>query len=458
MKISKSGLFIIPGLALFLALTGCGEAESPKKETAPEKKNTEIRKTIRKKTVIQDSEEGSLKVKVNIKEQKNKKPEVKDHSHNIIITDKNDKQTDTSAVSKKEAAIRKTLRTQVPAKSLAAALTPLHEGKTIRWSPQWQQDEIRGVRLPAFALSHDKSILLLIETLGEKDGPYASRLIFYNTHTWTIAAVRHLDRTNIRSVTFSPENKLYLFSRKQDVLDTQDEILEMDVITGKITGRQPEKDVKQLVCGKDFLAVTHLENSPDATVVSCYKLNDGMNKNRIKTKNTAPEILFSEDSRNLILAGEKELEFFRLPALKKEQGTALPENFRVSALCQLRDGSLLLGPVLGSNRQALHYRNGAFVPFGENAEGVFALSGEAEYIYSVMSSKGRVVLLHRDDHTEKESFSPEEIRPYTRGNPRALFVLPHLKGLSILDDGGSFYLIYRVEKRFRKEILFSPQK
>ena len=236
------------GLAALLSLTGCGDNEpEPKKNPEPEKKKAAAPAPEKKKPAVKtfsDSEEGSFKVRYSSSGQAKKKPEVRDPQENVNILKKDDPAAalKPEKISRKELALRNSFRTKRVKGSFAEKLAPLNNGKIIRWSPQWHSDSIDGVRLPAVAVSPDRSIIIIAETLGEQQGPFGTRLVFLDTTNWTISAVHHLWKDDVRSIAISPNHTLVLVSRGQAAFKSPDKILLLDPWSGTIKTELPLPD------------------------------------------------------------------------------------------------------------------------------------------------------------------------------------------------------------------------
>ncbi|OQA86963.1 MAG: hypothetical protein BWY31_01007 [Lentisphaerae bacterium ADurb.Bin242] len=454
------------------ALVACGK-KTPEK-AVPETK-TEAAAPVKPKPQprprpeVRDSEEGSLKVRISSSEQKETPPVVQEGDANVVVLSADDpgaKEKNTT-LSRKEEETRKSLRTKRPENSLAEQLSPLNDGKVIRWSPRWVSGGTGGVRLPAWAMSRDFSVIVFVETLGEGEGPFSSRLVVYDTHTWTILLVHHLLKLDVRSAVFSKSQHLAVLCRGQEAFKTPDELLVIRLRDGLPVARVTVPDGERVYADSlDRFFVVRRKTSPQANKVIVLEnlfpdkpVKQG--EKEMESVNASPVVTFSEDGDRVFFAGDKALESFKSSDLRPLSSVPLPEKFVTRSALAVGPDAVILAPRPETRCDALRIQNGQVQPFGEPSGGVLASPvPSGGLFYAVMNRKGKVALTVLSTLQEKESFSPETLVPRTTGNPEALFAFPHAKCLAVLDAGGSFYLIYKdpTGKRFRKELLFSATR
>jgi len=455
------------GAACLVWLVACGE-KPPKKVVSETKTETAAPVKPKPKPLpkIPDSEEGSLKVRIPSSEQKETAPVVKTDETDVVVLSADDPGAEKMdpAMSRKEEAVRKALRTKQPENSLAAQLAPLNDGKSIRWSPKWFPGGTGGVRLAAWGISRDNSIIAFVETLGEEQGPFSSRLVLYDTHSWSILLVHHLLKQDVRSIAFTKDHFLVALCRGQEALKTPDELLVIRLRDGRPMARVVVPDAEKLyVDSLDRFFVTHREASKDARKVlvleNVFSEKPAEQKQKeMESLNASPVVAFSGDGERIVFAGDKALEIFKSSDLRPLSSILLPEKFVTQSALTVGAEAVILAPRKETLCDALRIQYGQIKAFGEPSGGVLALPLPSDSLfYAVMNRKGKVALMVLSTLQEKESFFPEALAPRTTGNPIALFPVPHAKCMPILDAGGSFYLIYKDPsgKRFRKELLFS---
>ena len=460
---------ILPGMltAGLLFFSGCGDSgPEPEKKTEQETEEKPSAKwTAPKKVkILEDSEEGSLKVRYPNSEQNVKKPEVRDNQQNLNVLKKDDPAAalKQEKISRKEQALRNSFRTKRVKGSFAEKLAPLNNGKIIRWSPQWHSDSIDGVRLPAVAVSPDRSIIIIAETLGEQQGPFGTRLVFLDTSSWTITAVHHLWKDDVRFIAVSPNHIPVLVSRGQAEFKSPDKILLLDPWSGKIRTELPLPDVRRVYISKDnrLFAVFGRESEKAKEIVvyeSLLKDPENTSVRKLETAGSSPVLAFSPDGKHLGAAGDKALLIFRLSDWQIRSNTPLPADFITADLLLTADGTAVAAPESKQQRPAIMIRNGWVQEFGEKSHGLlFASMQMPDKLFGhVLNRRGRISVTALSSLKEQQGVDPEESRPRTVGDPRLVFPLPGNQAFAVLDEKGCFYLLYLdpAGKRWRKEIL-----
>lgn len=463
-----SGRYMAAGLAVLL-LSGAGACGDGKPDKTSPKADADAEKTEKpapRKPVVEDSEEGSLKIRIPSGNTGKKEAAVRADTENVTVLESGEtaEEENNGKLSAKEKAVLQSLRTPRPEGSLAARLSSLNSGKVIRWSPQWTDSGTGGVRLPATALSPDKSIILLVETLGDAGGPYGSRLVFLDTHSWTILAVHHLWKKDVRAAAITPSGIPVLISRAQEALKTPDEILLLDPWKGTVSLALTESGAETVtVDGQNRLFVAHRAESEQSGKIAVYTVQDDFSFKRqeITSSNTSPAVAFSADGQTVFLSGDKALESFKTSDLRPLETVALPEGFVTESLLVLPDETVIAAPEKRLQMRAAVIRGGHARFFGENSDGILIpLPGsEGKSFGAVMSRKGRIVRFSSSTLQETASVEPEASRPRTIGNPQAVYAFA-TGATAVLDERGNFYLLYRdsTGKRWRKDILFTSTR
>ena len=459
-------------ISALCCLPACGDNQPEKQparpEPEPEKKAAPaVRKPVRK--TFKDSEEGSLKVQLPGSVKPAPLPEVKDEHRNMSVLDKDDPAAaeKTVKISAKEKALRQSFRSKRPDGSFAAKLEPLNSGKVIRWLPQQFSELAGGVRLPAVAISPDRTVIVFAETLGELKGPFGTRLVFLDTCTWKLTAVHHLWKKRIGWIAVSPDHQLVLAALGQEMLKTQDEVIVLDPWSGREKQAVPLPGVRKVFVHPEngrvfatFAAGSERENRI-AVFDRLLKKSDPAFR-EVKVENRNGVIGFSRDGRMICLAGDRSLEEIKDSDLNLLDKYPLPSGFETAALLIQADGSAVAAPSAAQHRPAVIFENGAAREFGSASRGILLdyPAESAKVFGAVMSHRGKICKIVQSTLEEQESIIPEDSRPRTTGDPIAVFAFAGHKALAVLDERGCFYLIYRdlSGKRWQKEILIEPAK
>ncbi len=453
-------------LAALLGFTGCGDnPPEQKKKPEPEKKKAAAPAPQKKKAVVKtfaDSEEGSFKVRYSSDEQAKKKPEVRDSQDNVNILQKGapGASAEQVKISKKEQAQRDAFRTKRPAGSFAAALEPINIGKVIRWSPQWHSEIASGVRLPAVAISPDRTVIIIAETLGEAQGPFGTRLVFLDTCSWTITAVHHLWKKDVRFIAAAPDHTLVLAARGQEAFKSSDELILLDPRNGREKQVLPLPGVRRVYIDPDgrLFAVfaRESEKSNRIEIYESFLKNGSREMKELKSSNHSPVLAFSRDGSQFAAAGDHSVELFRVSDLRLLESTPLPEGFTTADLL-IAGNTVIAAPESRLQRPAVAFRSSWHQEFGENSYGMLVPQpDDPEHFFgAVMSRKGRISRIILSTLKEQSGVNPEDGRPRTVGDPKAVFAFPKLKVTAVLDEKGCFYLLYldAAGKRWQKEIL-----
>lgn len=453
-------------LTSLIAVPGCGD-NRPKQEKKTEKTEKSVPAPKKKSPVrktFADSEEGSLKVRFSNNETERMKPEVRDNSRNVNLLNPDDPATagQQEKISKKELLLRKSFRSPCPDGSFAARLKPLNSGKIIRWSPERRSEMAGEVRLPAIAVSPDRTVIIIAETLGESRGPYGTRLIFLDTTSWTITAVHHLWKKDIRFIAVSPDHVPVLAARGQEAFKSGDEIILLDPWSGKAKQILPLPGVRELHISADnrLFAVFARDSEQSQRIRifdSLLKTGDPKAK-EIKSANRSPKIAFSSDGTRIFLAGDQTVEIWKSSDLRLLESFPLPNGFVTADLLAMPDNTVLIAPESIQQRPAVALRNGRIIEFGEKSRGMLLPlpAARGQFFGAVMNRRGRISKIALSTLQEQSGVDPEEGRPRTSGDPMAVFAFAKIPATAVLDEKGCFYLLYRDPsgKRWRKEILF----
>lgn len=448
-----------------LGLAGCGDNE-PAPDKVTEKKSAPApapKKTVSKKKTFADSEEGSFKVRYSAEDSRRKEPEVRDSRSNVNILKKDDPAAveKPEKIARKEMELRQSFRIKRPAGSFADRLKDLNSGKLIRWSPQWRSDIASGVRLPAAAVSPDRTMIIIAETLGEPQGPFGTRLVFLDACSWTISAVHHLWKKDVRFIAAAPDHTVVLVSRGQTPFKSSDEIILMDPWSGREKQVLPLPGVRRVYvdhAGKLFAVFApDSENSDRICIYSSLLKDGGTAFKEIRSSNRSPVIAFSPDHSRFAFSGNNAMEIFKSSDQRIEESASLPDGFVTADLLFLSGGTVIAAPESRLQRPAVVFQNNSCREFGEKSGGMlFDLpAADGALFGSVLANRGRLSQVLTSTLQEQSGVDPEEGRPRTVGDPMAVYAFKSIPAIAVLNERGCFYLLYLEPsgKRWRKEIL-----
>lgn len=456
--------------ACVMLACGCGDAQEPKKKSqdAPaektEKKDEAPAKV--KPPAVEDKEEGSFTVKIPLKtddEAADDQPAVKvDHS-NVFKTEKRataDVGTDDAA--KKAGKKSWVKETPMPAECLAATVGQSSKYDW-KWSPRWSFKGLGGVRVPDVALSTDSSLFAFAEITGETDGPFGSRIILLNTHSWKVEKVIEFPGRKIDSLAFIPgTTQVAAACDRQAELKQPYGISVIDLVRGKEMSFTQAK----ARAGSSFIVsksgTAYMTSAEDSQIYAFSLKNPGSQPKAIQSGNSRPVITLSEDENQLAVAGDTTLDTYKTSDLRLLSSWPLPSGFQTETLIFMPEkDSFALAPQLLNSTSAITFKGGSAKQFGEKSSGILMRDPTDGTLYGVMRSKSRIVQFRPPAMEEVSGTLPEEIRPKTSGDPVAAFMLPHAKCIAMLDKGGNFYLVAKNpgdQKRWQKDLIFTPVK
>ncbi len=468
-------------LVLPLLLCSCGRKQ-PAAEKTPENAAAETAKvetkTVKRmvsaplpkaKRAGKDYQEGSLKVRISAEEQEasaNQVQSSEDHSNVVILDkkktsqDKEDAGAEKKTIKKSELHRRK-LWTKPAPDSLAARLAKKNPDKIIRWNPKLLLDGTSGVRLPDAALSPDKSLIVFIETTGGTNGLRGSRIVAFDTHTWTIPLLYFLPKDLIRKTAFiGNTGKIALLCSGQSELENRDSLLIFDLQTGETVSSIPLPYPASRMTAEEtsgMLYVTEV-NSPDIRVYNPGNLTNP--PKTFQSRGPNPVIAFTNRGKTIVTASGGMLEFHKTSDLRPLSNQKLPKDLTLEEMLIVDGNICLLVPSKLDRREGICVLNGNIRRFGENCAGILSDSFEPETFFALMSRKGEIVQFALPSLERKSSILPEDITPKKQGDPVKVFSIPHAKCLAVLDSNGNFYLLYRDinGRKWQKELLFSARR
>ena len=345
--------------------------------------------------------------------------------------------------------------------SLAARLASKNPDKIIRWSPKLVTAGTVGVRLPDAAVSPDRTLIVFIETTGAVNGPYGSRIIAFDTNTWTVPVLYQLPEEQIVKVAFIGDTgRIAALCKGQGEPESRDKLLVFDLQTGETVEScdldyRPSRIVAEKVSG--MLYVTEA-NAPDVRIYNPGNLDEV--PKRIRSRGNDPAIAFADKGAKIVMASGGMLEFYKTSDFRPLSNLPVPENFTPQEILFLGGNLYLLAPPKTEMQEGICVLNTSIRRFGGNSAGVLSDSFEPDTFFALMSRKGEIAQFAIPSLEKMSSIFPEDLAPRKTGDPVKVYSVPHARCLAVLDSGGNFYLLYRDAdgRKWQKELLFSAMK
>lgn len=345
--------------------------------------------------------------------------------------------------------------------SLAKFLAEDVKTKQIYWKPFTGSNYPSGTAVFDAKLSPDKSVIAFLERLGRNSGPYATRIVLYDTHQWQILQAVDLAEAYALQCTWIRKKHLALLCMGQKSRKTKNALLIYDPEEKKII----QKQTLDFIPGKSFLSNEGdylLITEKDTGTVHLFRY-DANEEKFLKNKtfqifDSEPLLAKDDSGRHFFFCDRKNIYFCRLSDRRINEKLPLPkldDFFKIHAFVPLKNQDFLLFPSYASGTQARFLSKGNLIPIGNPSSGVF-LPGLTSSTFVAGFSKGGEFGIYQYPNLDRVAlFSVNTTKPRTRGTPIYSFTIPHAKAFAILDSQGLFYLIYpdRANKKYLKEIL-----
>ena len=352
--------------------------------------------------------------------------------------------------------------TPVPPRSLAAKLRDPDREKVLRWSPMERVGLLRGVRLPAAALSPDQSVLALVETTGGEDPPNGSRIVLIDTHTWGILRVIEIPRLTDRIVFAWKEPVLFVLCKPQSELKQEGGLakirLDPDTAPEASFIRTGPRTCSDLLCDRE--GRVYLSDAAKARVL-IYRPGNTYPRT-VKVSAPGCALALSPDGRKWAAAGNAgKIEIYKAGDDRPRAAEEIPPGYPVRQLLFLDNGyGFLCAPDPLTNRAAFAVRGGQVREFGGASAGSLAISTDGTTILHRKQAGGEIEFLDPKTFRKLASVMPERIPPRTRGVPREVYQLEAGELTAVLDESGNLYVLHRPEKetKFQKKIILTPWK
>jgi len=411
------------------------------------------------KAVVEDSEEGSLTVKIPSKPGgASDQPKIEADSSNVIV--------DPSAQPVQTLKGRFAPQySPLPSGSLAAKIQP--KG-SVAWRPAWRFKGAGGPWLAGMELSGDGSVLAFVETTGKETGPFGSRVVLYSVNQWRTLKVFELD-FKINSFAFVPDGSMILAaSERQPELKQPFALHLVDLQLGAVSaGSQAlPAAIRSIACASSAAAFVTVENGD--SILSFDLDNLKAAPKRQKSRNASGVLALSKDGSLLAAAGKSGVDFFKVEGLdlQLDDSVDLPEGIGNVGKLIMLDGrkEYLLAPRASSNSSdaTVLVRPSSqrkLVSYGSELAACSASSKEP-MIFAVSKLNGGMTAFSLPSLDADLTASVEEMSPRSSGAPFQIAYIPSSDILLFLDSCGNFYSLKRSpkERKWYKTIIFAAMK
>lgn len=344
------------------------------------------------------------------------------------------------------------VRTPINAGSLAESIvqnTQLPENTRYLWVPQPVQGSLQLFRVPDVKLSPDASVLVFLETLGEAQGPFGSRLILMSTNSWNVLNILEIRDRYFEKFEFIPgTTKIAALCIAQKACRQEQGFACIDLLTGKEERFQQIDpgigDVAFLVDNRKNLIVSHPERQ---AVIVLPLESKGHQEIQVESPNSM--VALSNDGTELAVLNPKhgrKIEIFRTSDWLPAATVSLPETINAKRFYFARGKKsfLICGDPSYSSGSLLIRAGKAISPdgiasgralFTENGKKIYHLTdtgNEIQVIDSITGAEQRIIEVNRAE---------PHFRKAKPGKVTHLFYIPTCKGLAMFDSNGNLFLI-----------------
>lgn len=466
----KTVFFYLAGIALISFLGACGEPEPAKQ---PVKKQPVQKKKVKKQR----------KEYVDILERPAYIPQASTgDSTGTMERPQEEKQTAEvksevlQPISSSEAAARTQIRKNrrstwkiqrsIPANSLAAQIkknSNTAKNTSYVWTPQPVQGSLELFRIPDIQLSPDSSLLVFIETIGEAQGPFGTRLILMSTSSWQVLNILEFRDRFFKKIAFIPgTTKIAALCIAQEECNQKQGFACLDLLNGKEERFQQIEpgigDTAFLVDKNQNLIVSH----PQRSVLIVLPLN-GKGHHEINVSDPNSLAVLSEDSNELAVLKPqhgKRIEIFRtadwLPAATVE----LTETTNAAKFHFARgDKAFFICGDPSYSSSSLLVRAGKTTELNEVSSGNAVFTDHGKKIHHLSDTGNRIHVIDGVSGAELRSLEIDKVQPGFKkakpGKVTHLFYIPACDGLAMFDDRANLFLItaepQKTEKGFQDE-------
>lgn len=344
------------------------------------------------------------------------------------------------------------VRTQIPAGSFAESIVQnaqLPENSRYLWVPQPVQGSLLLFRVPDVKLSPDASVLVFLETLGEAQGPFGSRLILMSTNNWQVLNILEIRNRYFEKFEFIPgTTKIAALCIAQKACRQAQGFACIDLLTGKEERFQQIDpgigDVAFLVDSRKNLIVSHPERQ---AIIVLPLETEGHQEIRVESANSM--VAMSNDGTELAVLNPKhgrKIEIFRtsdwLPAATVSLSETL--NAKKFHFARGKKSFLICGDPSFSSGSML-VRAGKSISLDGTSSGRALFTENGKKIYHLTDTGNEIRVIDGITGAEQRTIEVNRAEPHFRkskpGKVTHLFYIPSCKGLAMFDSNGNLFLI-----------------
>ena len=367
------------------------------------------------------------------------------------------------------------LTSPVPDDSLAARLAD--EGDTIHiWRPAFGTQGFRGIRLDAFAVSPDGSVLAIAERTGIATGPNGTRIVLLNTHTWDTLRIFTTD-LSLKKLAFVPANDLLAaVAFPQPELKQKLELVAFDLkspdcaksfeLPLNAADKEPPVAEKVALLANGGTVFCSGYNGTKALLAELPASAEGGTARLLEFTTRAPAtaMAVTPDGSRVALASQKDIEYFSVA--RKDGAPTLSSTFTTLDLGWYPVDLKFLGgaqtdfivcPSFDEDSPPVVVRSSAKDSLDGRSAGFAVPCQDGKRIGVAFKVKGRIDVVNPATIEVEDSVILDQMRPATNGTAVFVHYLDPIHAFFVVDTVGNAFAVGKNEgdKRWSKRIIWN---
>ena len=367
------------------------------------------------------------------------------------------------------------LTSTVPDDSLAARLTDDSDTLQI-WRPAFGTQGFRGIRLDAFAVSPDDSVLAIAERTGISTGPNGTRVILMNTHTWDVLRIFTTD-LSLRKLAFIPDtDALAAVAFPQPEIKQTLKLVEFDLtkpacplidaIPLNVSDKEPPVAEKVALLANGSTVFCSGYNGTKALLAELPANAEGETAHILEFNTRAPAtaMAVTPDGHRIAMASQKDIEY--LAVSRKDGQLSLSSTFTTLDLgWSPVDLKFLAGaqtdfivcPTFDEDSPPVVVRSSTKDSLDGRSAGFAVSIDGGKRIGVAFKVKGRIDIVNPATIDVEDSVILDQMRPQTNGTAVFMHYLSPIRSFFILDSYGNAFAVGMKEgdKHWSKRIIWN---
>lgn len=339
------------------------------------------------------------------------------------------------------------------------------------WRPAFSVQGSRGVRLDAFAISADGTVLAIAERTGKEAGPNGTRVVLIGTSDWQVIRTFTTDRM-LKKLAFAPDRDiLTAVAFPQTVLKQDFGVAHFDLKTGKpgpfeklpfpFNETIPAERIA-LLAARDAVFCSGFFDAKVFRVPYEIDGSASVNYTAFDTVAPASALSLTPDGKSIAAASQKAIEYFSLGKTgeaRRQSFTTLELGWAPVALHFLGSAQtdFILCPAFKEDSPPVIMRSSIKESLDGRSAGYAIPMENGARIGVAFKVKGRIDVLDPITLEAVDSVILEQLRPETSGDALFVFYLDPIRAFCVIDTNGNCFAAGKIAdaKRWSKRIIWN---